>query len=100
VETEMSTALWTNAFLILNLGDCFSTNIALNQGASEANPLYASLDPKLGGATWVLKMALALGLVLVVRQSWPRWLGMFRILCVALSIVVLNNLVLAFVLRL
>ncbi len=97
---EMITSLWTDIFLILNLGDVFSTNLALNQGALEANLLYSFLSLKLGAALWAVKMALALGLVMAVRHFRPQWLGMFRILCVALTIVVLNNLLLGFVLRL
>jgi hypothetical protein len=97
---EMVTGLWTDLFLILNLGDVFSTNLALNQGALEANLLYSFLSLKLGAALWAVKMVLALGLVMAVRQFRPQWLGIFRIFCVALSMVVLNNLVLAFVLRL
>ena len=96
----MFTAFWTDLFLILNLGDCFSTNLALDNGAMEANKLYAFLTPKLGAALWAIKMAFALGLVLAVRRFRPQWLGLFRILCVALSMVILNNLVLAFILRL
>ena len=97
---EMVTGLWTDLFLILNLGDVFSTNLALNEGALEANLLYSFLSLKLGAALWAVKMALALGLIMAVRQFRPQWLGIFRIFCVALSMVVLNNLVLAFVLRL
>ena len=96
----MSTAFWTDAFLILNLGDCFSTNIALNQGAIEANKLYAVLGAEVGVAMWAVKMALALGVVWTIRAVRPQWLGIFRILCLALTLVVLNNLVLGFVLRL
>jgi hypothetical protein len=96
----MSTAFWTNAFLILNLGDCFSTNIALNQGAIEANKLYAFLGAELGAAMWAVKMALALGIVLAIRNFRPQWLRIFPVLCLALTMVVLNNLVLGFVLSL
>ena len=96
----MFTGFWTDLFLILNVGDCFSTNLALNYGALEANLLYDSLSPKLGAVLWAIKMALALGLVLAVRNFRPQWLGVFRVLCVALAMVVLNNLALAFILRL
>jgi hypothetical protein len=96
----MLTALWTDLFLILNVGDCFSTNLALNHGAVEANLLYSFLSPKLGVAIWGVKMALALGLVVAIRTFKPQWLGIFPVLCLALTMVVLNNLILGFVLRL
>ena len=96
----MFTALWTDLFLILNLGDCFSTNLALDNGAMEANKLYAFLTPRMGATLWAMKMSMSLGLIWTMRAFKPQWLGVFRVLCVALSLVVLNNLVLAFILRL
>jgi len=92
--------LWADLFLILNVGDCFSTNLALNRGALEANLLYGFLAPELGAGLWAIKVALAIGLVSVVRNHVPQWFSMFRVLCAALSLVVINNVVLAIVLNL
>ena len=96
----MFTGFWTDLFLILIAGDCFSTNLALHNGAIEANVLYSFLSPKLGAVLWAGKMALGLGVVLATRNFKSQWLGVFRVLCIALSLIVINNMVWASITRL
>jgi hypothetical protein len=96
----MITGFWSDLFLILIAGDCFSTNLALNNGASEANKLYSFLSAEMGALLWVGKMALGLGVILAIRKSKPEWLWVFRVLCIALSLVVINNMVWASTTRL
>jgi hypothetical protein len=96
----MFTGFWTDLFLILIAGDSFSTNLALNNGASEANKLYSFLSAELGAVLWAGKMVLGLGVILVIRKSKPEWLWVFRVLCIALSLVIINNMVWAFTPRL
>ncbi len=97
-NVDMVTGSWTDLFLMLVVGDRLSTNLALNNGAVETNLLYDFLTPKLGAAVGAVEMALALGLVLVIRRLRPQWLGVFQSLCLGFSIVVANNLALAFIL--
>ena len=75
----MFTGFWTDLFLILIAGDSFSTNLALNNGASEANKLYSFLSSELGAVLWVGKMVLGLGVILAIRKSKPEWLWVFRV---------------------
>ncbi len=96
----MFTGFWTDLFLILIAGDSFSTNLALNNGASEANKLYSFLSAELGAVLWVGKMVLGLGVILAIRKCKPEWLWVFRVLCIVLSLVVINNMVWAFTTRL
>jgi hypothetical protein len=96
----MITGFWSDLFLILIAGDCFSTNLAHKNGATEANKLYSFLSAEMGAVLWAGKMALGLGVILAIRKCKPEWLWVFRVLCIALSLVVINNMVWASTTRL
>ena len=75
-------------FLLLQLGDVFTTSTVLAAGGHEANPVMAAAMASCGSLWWLPKMAIALTCAVVLVQGRTCYVAAGVAL---MSVIVLNN---------
>jgi hypothetical protein len=75
-------------FVLLQLGDVFTTSSVLAAGGREANPVMAAAMASLGSLWWLPKMAVALACVVMLVQGRTRYIAAGVAL---MSVIVINN---------